>query len=256
MKKNFRAPLAPPYVWPVAVDPWQLSGPGGQGGGGGGEGGGESHTRTEETSPRVQQLSRPKEPPPPTQSERVPALSPKSGENQANPPTHPQTPHPRYSINRPISNLLLVIQPFRKCIRDVRVVILGPRPPLPRGSLAVGRCQSSLLRPRSSPLLGLCVRRVSASCPSYLVEPPLAQCQHAPLASIPLHMPTHALVTMATNIQAKCKPRSKTIADIWSTSPSTPKQHRSGPDGPFVSWGNDNLDHHNGCIQPFTTSPP
>ena len=36
MKKNFRAPLAPPYVWPVAVDPWQLSGPGGQGGGGGG----------------------------------------------------------------------------------------------------------------------------------------------------------------------------------------------------------------------------
>ena len=35
MKKNFRAPLAPPYVWRVVVDPWQLSGPGGQGGGGG-----------------------------------------------------------------------------------------------------------------------------------------------------------------------------------------------------------------------------
>ena len=41
-EKNFRAPLAPPYVWPVAIDPWQLSGPGGQGGGGG-----ESRTRTE-----------------------------------------------------------------------------------------------------------------------------------------------------------------------------------------------------------------
>ena len=40
---------APPYVWPVAVDPWQLSGPGGQGGGEGGGGG--SRTRTEETSP-------------------------------------------------------------------------------------------------------------------------------------------------------------------------------------------------------------
>ena len=35
-KKNFRAPSAPRYVWPVAVDPWQLSGPGGQGWGGGG----------------------------------------------------------------------------------------------------------------------------------------------------------------------------------------------------------------------------
>ena len=47
MKKNkFRAPSAPPYVWPVAVDPLQLSGPGGRGGGGG-----ESRTRTEETSP-------------------------------------------------------------------------------------------------------------------------------------------------------------------------------------------------------------
>ena len=33
-EKNFRAPLAPPYVWLVAVDPWQLSGPGGKGGGG------------------------------------------------------------------------------------------------------------------------------------------------------------------------------------------------------------------------------
>ena len=32
----FRASSAPPYVWPVAVDPWQLSGPGGQGGGEGG----------------------------------------------------------------------------------------------------------------------------------------------------------------------------------------------------------------------------
>ena len=32
-KKKFRGPLAPPYVWPVAVDPWQLSGSGGQGGG-------------------------------------------------------------------------------------------------------------------------------------------------------------------------------------------------------------------------------
>ena len=21
-EKNFRAPLAPPYVWPVAIDPW------------------------------------------------------------------------------------------------------------------------------------------------------------------------------------------------------------------------------------------
>ena len=38
-EKNFWAPSAPPYVWPVAVDPWQLSGPGGQGGGGGGGGG-------------------------------------------------------------------------------------------------------------------------------------------------------------------------------------------------------------------------
>ena len=38
-KKNFRAPSAPRYVWPVAVDPWQLSGPGGQGGGGEGGGG-------------------------------------------------------------------------------------------------------------------------------------------------------------------------------------------------------------------------
>ena len=44
-KKKIRAPLAPPYVWAVAVDPWQLSGPGGQGGGG------ESRTRTEEVSP-------------------------------------------------------------------------------------------------------------------------------------------------------------------------------------------------------------
>ena len=38
---------APPYVWPVAINPWQLSGPGGQGGGGQGE----SQTRTEETAP-------------------------------------------------------------------------------------------------------------------------------------------------------------------------------------------------------------
>ena len=44
-KKILQAPSAPPYVWPVAVDPWQLSWPGGQGGGG------ESRTRTEETSP-------------------------------------------------------------------------------------------------------------------------------------------------------------------------------------------------------------
>ena len=44
--KKFRAPSAPLYVWPVAVDPWQLSWPGGQGGGGGG-----SRTGTEETSP-------------------------------------------------------------------------------------------------------------------------------------------------------------------------------------------------------------
>ena len=36
MKKNFRVPSVPPYVWPVAVDPWELNGPGGQGGGGGG----------------------------------------------------------------------------------------------------------------------------------------------------------------------------------------------------------------------------
>ena len=34
-KKKFQAPLAPRYVWPVAVDPWQLSGPGGRGEGGG-----------------------------------------------------------------------------------------------------------------------------------------------------------------------------------------------------------------------------
>ena len=45
MKKNFRVPLAPPHVWPVAIDPWQLSGPGGQGVG---EGGGEY---PEETPP-------------------------------------------------------------------------------------------------------------------------------------------------------------------------------------------------------------
>ena len=32
--KKIAAPSAPPYVWPIAVDPWQLSGPGGQGGGG------------------------------------------------------------------------------------------------------------------------------------------------------------------------------------------------------------------------------
>ena len=32
-EKKFQAPLAPPYVWPVAIDPWQQSGPGGQGGG-------------------------------------------------------------------------------------------------------------------------------------------------------------------------------------------------------------------------------
>ena len=43
--QNFRAPSAPPYVWPVAIDPWELSGPGGPGGGGG-----ESRTGTEETS--------------------------------------------------------------------------------------------------------------------------------------------------------------------------------------------------------------
>ena len=43
-EKNFRAPLVPPYVGPVAIDPWQLSGPGGQGRGGG------SRTRTEETA--------------------------------------------------------------------------------------------------------------------------------------------------------------------------------------------------------------
>ena len=48
-KKIFRAPSAPPYVWPVAVDPWQVSWPRGQGGGGGG--GGESRTTTEETPP-------------------------------------------------------------------------------------------------------------------------------------------------------------------------------------------------------------
>ena len=40
--QNFRAPSAPPYVWPVAIDLWELSGPGG---------GGESRTGTEETSP-------------------------------------------------------------------------------------------------------------------------------------------------------------------------------------------------------------
>ena len=34
-EKKFRAPLAPPYVWPVAIDPWQLSGPGGREGEGG-----------------------------------------------------------------------------------------------------------------------------------------------------------------------------------------------------------------------------
>ena len=33
-EKKKRAPSAPPYVWPVAIDPWQLSGPRGQGGGG------------------------------------------------------------------------------------------------------------------------------------------------------------------------------------------------------------------------------
>ena len=36
LRGDFRAPSAPPYLWPVAVDPWQLSGPGGQGRGGGG----------------------------------------------------------------------------------------------------------------------------------------------------------------------------------------------------------------------------
>ena len=45
MKIFFRAPLAPPYVWLVAIDPWKLSGPRGRGGGG------ESRTRTEETPP-------------------------------------------------------------------------------------------------------------------------------------------------------------------------------------------------------------
>ena len=45
-KKKIQAPSAPPYVWPVAIDPWQLSGPGGQG-----EGGGGARTRTEETPP-------------------------------------------------------------------------------------------------------------------------------------------------------------------------------------------------------------
>ena len=43
------SPSAPPYVWPVGVDPWQQSWPGGQRGGGGGE----SRTRTEETAPPV-----------------------------------------------------------------------------------------------------------------------------------------------------------------------------------------------------------
>ena len=32
-ERNFQVPLAPPYVWPVDIDHWQLSGPGGQGGG-------------------------------------------------------------------------------------------------------------------------------------------------------------------------------------------------------------------------------
>ena len=31
-EKKFWAPSAPPYVWPVAIDPWQLSGPGREGG--------------------------------------------------------------------------------------------------------------------------------------------------------------------------------------------------------------------------------
>ena len=35
-EKDFRAPSVPPYAWQVAVDPWQRSGPGGQGWGGGG----------------------------------------------------------------------------------------------------------------------------------------------------------------------------------------------------------------------------
>ena len=34
-KKKIPAPSAPPYVWPVAIDPRQLSGPRGQGGRGG-----------------------------------------------------------------------------------------------------------------------------------------------------------------------------------------------------------------------------
>ena len=42
----YRVPSAPPCAWPAAIDPWQLSGPAGQGGGGG-----ESHTRTQETYP-------------------------------------------------------------------------------------------------------------------------------------------------------------------------------------------------------------
>ena len=36
MGKGNEKKIQAPYVWPIAIDPWQLSGPGGQGGGGGG----------------------------------------------------------------------------------------------------------------------------------------------------------------------------------------------------------------------------
>ena len=45
-KRNYQAPSVPPYVWPVAIDPWPLSGPEGQEGEGW-----ESRTKAKETSP-------------------------------------------------------------------------------------------------------------------------------------------------------------------------------------------------------------
>ena len=51
-EKKFRVPSAPPYVWPVAIDPWYLSGAGGRWGGGGG-----SRTETEKTTPLCSPLT-------------------------------------------------------------------------------------------------------------------------------------------------------------------------------------------------------
>ena len=62
-KKKHWAPWPPPYVWPVAIDTWHLSGPARRGGGGG-------WSKTEDMRP------------PPREGQRTP---PQSGECQRGP---------------------------------------------------------------------------------------------------------------------------------------------------------------------------